>query len=350
MVQNGILLARDEINAKGGINGRRIELLIEDDGSNTDRAVRAFRKLAAAKVQAIIGPLSSGATMATAKLADQYGILQVVPTAHADKLRGISRNVFLMYPNTDNEARFIAEVATKRLNKKRVAILMPDNGFSDDFTTALSRYVQENGGTIVSNDRFKESTTNFRADIRKLRDLKPDVLIIPSFLPVAPVAVAREIANQGFVVTVISKGAACLTALLSFGELVLPANVRENFFFVNETFDRDRSRGASMEQFMTSYQRRFNSTPHPYSAMGSAAVSVVRNAIESTSAVGAAREQGGNEVTRLREAIGRSEIETAFGTVKFDANQVNTGVGFSLYKLNTDKSARARRGELVLVQ
>jgi branched-chain amino acid transport system substrate-binding protein len=339
LVQNGILLAVDEINAKGGVNGRKIVLSVEDDGSNTQRAVRAFRKLAESKVQAIIGPLSSGGTMATAKLADQFGIPQVVPTAHSAKLRGISRNVFLIYPNTDDEARFIAEVATKRLNKKRVAILMPDNQFSNEFTAALSNYVREGGGTIVANQRFKESATNFRADITRLRRLKPDVLVIPSFLPVAPVALAREIASQGFIVSVISKGAACLTALLALDDLVLPASVRDNMFFVNETFGKDHRGIAPMQEFITSYQRRFRSAPSPYSAMGSASVDVVRNAIE----------RGGSESASIQQALGRTEVETAFGTVRFNENQVNTGIGFSLYRLNTERS-KARRGELVLVQ
>jgi branched-chain amino acid transport system substrate-binding protein len=339
LVQNGILLARDDINANGGINGRKIELVFEDDGSDARRAVKAFQKLAASKVQVIIGPLSSGATMATATLADRYGIPQVVPTAHSANLRGLSRNVFLIYPNNNQEARYIAEVATKKLNKKRVAVLMPDNQFSGEFSTALARYVRGNGGTVVADQRFRESTTDFSAIVTGLRRYKPDVLVIPSYLPVAPVAILREVARQKLAVSVIAGGAACSVALLSLQDLVLPPDIKSNIFFVNETFDRGQ-RSTSMQQFMDSYQRHFDTAPQPYSAMGNSAVYVVTDAIAKAGST-----RGG-----LQRALSNTNIDTAFGTVKFDASQVNAGVGFSLYQLNREPSAGAKAGQLVLVQ
>ncbi len=344
LVENGILLARDEINAKGGINGRNIELLIENDASNTGRAVKAFHKLAAAKVDMIIGPLSSGAAAATAALADRYDIPQVVPTAHSTKLRGISRNSFLIYPNQDDEARFIAGVATERLKKKRVAVFMPANSFSDQFTNALTRYVKEGGGTIVDNRRFKESTTNFRADVARIARTKPDVIVFPSFLPVAPVAITRELAAQNVSIIAVVKGAACALALQGLNELVLPAEFRENIFFVNETLDQRGS--VPMQEFLASYQKRFNEAAQPYAAMGSAAVYVAKDAIEKGTGQPAV---GPGQRGRLRTALSRAEVETAFGRVKFDQNQVNTGAGFSLYKLDVGRVGKGR-GELVPVQ
>jgi branched-chain amino acid transport system substrate-binding protein len=70
-VRDGMILAVEEINAQGGINGRKIELLLEDDGGDPKNAVNAFTKLATvSKVPVIIGPLSSGCSMATAPLAE----------------------------------------------------------------------------------------------------------------------------------------------------------------------------------------------------------------------------------------------------------------------------------------
>src|SRR5882724_6264232 len=77
-VRDGMLMAVDEVNAIGGIGGRKLELILEDDGGDPKLAVNAFTKLATiSKVPVTIGPLSSGASMATAPLADRYRVVQL---------------------------------------------------------------------------------------------------------------------------------------------------------------------------------------------------------------------------------------------------------------------------------
>lgn len=99
-VRDGMLLAVDEINAKGGINGRKIELLLEDDGGDPKVSVNAFTKLATvSKVPVIIGPLSSGASMATAPLANRYRVVQISTLAGTIDLTKAGDYAFRIYPS-----------------------------------------------------------------------------------------------------------------------------------------------------------------------------------------------------------------------------------------------------------
>jgi branched-chain amino acid transport system substrate-binding protein len=339
LVNNGILLARDEINAKGGINGRQIELLIEDDGSDSANAVKAYQKLVDAKVEAIIGPLSSGATAAIAPLADKSQIVEVVPTAHAQNLASISKNVFLIYPSTDAEAQFVANSATRQLKARRVALLEPNNQFTDSYVQAVRKHLTEAGATIVADERYDESTTDFQEQVKKISSSTPDVLITPSFLPVAPTAIIKSAAAINPRLKVMLRGAACTVALNSMDELVLPAAFRtNNIFIVNESFGNVQSGNAAFRSFATTFQSRFNAAPAPYSVAGYSAVNVVKNAIE----------KGGSGGEQMKRALTGGEFETAIGTVRFDQRQVNTAATFSLFKLG-DKGA-APAGQLVLVQ
>lgn len=129
-VKEGMLLAVDEINAKGGINGRKIELLLEDDAGDPKNAVNAFTKLATvSKVPIIIGPLSSGASMATAPLANQYKVVELATLAGTINLTNAGDYVFRIYPSSEIGSRYIAKMAVEKFKAKKAAILYPTNPF-----------------------------------------------------------------------------------------------------------------------------------------------------------------------------------------------------------------------------
>ena len=105
-VRDGILLAVDEINAAGGVDGRKLEVVMEDDGGDPKNSVNAFTKLATvSKVPVVIGPLSSGCSMATAPLAEQYKVVQISTLAGAIDLTKDRRFVFRIYPSSEVGSR-----------------------------------------------------------------------------------------------------------------------------------------------------------------------------------------------------------------------------------------------------
>ena len=124
-VRDGMLLAVDEINAKGGIGGRKIELLLEDDGGDPKNSVSAFTKLATvSKVPVVIGPLSSGASMATAPLAERYKVVQLSTLAGTIDLSKAGDYVFRIYPSSEIGSRYIAKIAIEKFKAKKAALRM----------------------------------------------------------------------------------------------------------------------------------------------------------------------------------------------------------------------------------
>ena len=119
--RDGVLLAVEEANATGGIKGRRIVLRVYDDGQNVERAVGAVEALAKDKVEAVIGPVTSGMGMAALPEATKRGLLLISPTITATSLRGHDDALFTISPSLAEMTRKSAEALYAR-GLRRVAV------------------------------------------------------------------------------------------------------------------------------------------------------------------------------------------------------------------------------------
>ena len=129
-VKNGMLLAVDEINNNGGVKGKKIKLIIEDDAGNPTTAVNAFEKLAGTdKVPMILGPLSSGCSMATAPVAEKNKVVQLSTLAGIPDLSKAGDYIFRIYPSSELGARFAAKQALEIFKPKKIAILFGCRSF-----------------------------------------------------------------------------------------------------------------------------------------------------------------------------------------------------------------------------
>lgn len=329
-VQKGIEMAVEEINEKGGINGRKIQLLVEDDASNKEQAVRAFEKLAnESKVAVVIGPLSSGASVATMPLANKYQVVQISPLAGHMDLTRADDYAFRVYTNEEIAARFLTKFATERFKAKRVAFMNQDFEFG-----ALNRqFVRENfrngGIEVVADELVKENQEDFRPQLTRIRAVKPDLLIYPSFFfeggGIKLTSQAEELLAGA--PNILIAGTACLSVLQS-----LNVSFPEHLYFANETFGHDHRDNPVMQDFITKYEKRFSTPATPHPAAAHATVYAVKSAME----------KGGFAGPQIKSALQNVDIETAFGRIKFDKNGGNIGASYSLYQLK-DK-------QLVLVQ
>lgn len=324
-VRDGLALAVQEINAKGG---RKIELVAEDDGSDPERAKQAFEKLAEAKVAAVIGPISSSATLATAPLAQRYRIPQISPIAHSSALRKAGDFTFLIFPTSEAAARETAKVALGRFKAKRVAILNPDTSFGKESTQALVGAFRGKA-EVVANETFAEGQKDFSAQVRSIVAAKPNVFIYPSYYEQESVEITRQfhaqsaaarpklaadrLAADDDIIIIIITGAAC-EALLQDKLLEDPA-LQKQLFFVNESFDT---------RFAGTFAKRFNSPASPYAAAAQSALAAVKNAIDKGGSV---------EPAVIDRTLHSSKVATAFGTVSFDQEGANVGSSFGLFQV-----------------
>ncbi len=178
---NGIQLAVDQINAKNGILGRKIELLTEDSTSgDAGTAVQKARKLIERdNVDLLVGNVNSALAQAMAQVSNEKGVLHIVPGGHTDPITGADCkwNVFRVCNTTRMEANAICPVLFKTYGKKW-HFITPDYAFGHTLYDGCAANLKKLGGTITGNELTPLGTTDFSAYLIKARAANPDVLIV----------------------------------------------------------------------------------------------------------------------------------------------------------------------------
>ena len=176
----GCELAIEQINAKGGILGRKAELLVEDSTSgDAGTAVQKARKLIERdKVDFLLGNVNSALALAMAQVSNEKGVLHVVPGGHTDAVTGTSChwNVFRVCNTTQMEANAVTPALIKNAGK-RWYYITPDYAFGHTLQAGLEKACAREGGTKVGGDLTPLGTTDFSSYLIKAQSAKPDVIV-----------------------------------------------------------------------------------------------------------------------------------------------------------------------------
>jgi branched-chain amino acid transport system substrate-binding protein len=179
--QIGAQLALDQINAKGGILGRKVELLIEDSTS-ADAAVavqKANKLIDRDKVNFLLGNINSGLAQAMANVAFEKGVFHVVPGGHTDSVTGTQChwNVFRVCNTTRMETNSVSKLLLSSYGKKWYFITT-DYAFGHSLQQGFEASLQAAGGTKVGGDMVPLQSTDFSSYLIKAQSTKPDALIL----------------------------------------------------------------------------------------------------------------------------------------------------------------------------
>jgi len=176
----GCQLAVEEINAKGGILGRPVELISEDSTSgDAGTAVQKARKLIEGdKVDFLVGNVNSALALAMAQVSNEKGVLHLVPGGHTDAITGASChwNVFRVCNTTQMEANAVAASLIKDYGKKFYYIT-PDYAFGHTLEAGMIKATAALGGTRVGGDLTPLGTADFSASLINAQAASPDVIV-----------------------------------------------------------------------------------------------------------------------------------------------------------------------------
>lgn len=179
--RNGVTLAVELRNKAGGVKGRQVELLAEDDQQNPAMARQAVGKLIDLKVDALIGPMTSAMAMVVVPLVNQAQLVMVSPTVTTNSLSGLDDYFFRVLPATSRYAKKDAKYHFDRLGLRRVAAVVDVNnrayteGWLADYRSAFA----VGGGEIVDRVDFSSSGEVLFADLaRRLLASQPDGILI----------------------------------------------------------------------------------------------------------------------------------------------------------------------------
>ncbi len=181
--RNGVQLATEEVNRDGGIGGRPVDLLIEDNGQTAEGAVAATRKLMAAGAGAIIGHMTSTMTIAALEAIDDEEFLLISPTSSTHELTGIDDAFLRVLPSNVSETDALARYAGNRLGLRRMAAVYDRSNpaYTEPWIEHFRSAFEAAGGRIISVLPYTSGPEiSFAGLTRKLLADQPDSLILVS--------------------------------------------------------------------------------------------------------------------------------------------------------------------------
>lgn len=300
--QIGFQKAVDEINAKGGVNGRRFEIEIKDtQGDAVVSANMATNFAEDESIMAILGDFTSGACKATAEIVDRYGIVQLSPTASAPDYANMSKYCFSIMGRQDVEAPFLAKYLLKKyLGAQKIAVIRVD---SDWGLSCYDNFIMqaEKEGLDVTVEKYATGEKDFSSLITKMRSIDPDCLVVMDQGD-SVAAIFNQADAAGWDIRHVALGPGTSEQLIS--QLTTPDNmIVTSPFFFDENDKKLNDWAKSFEE-----EAGFKPTIHPACAYD--CVYLIADAVERI---------GDGEISReaIRQALAESKNEGITGALDF---------------------------------
>ena len=271
----GIKLAVDEINAKGGINGKKVKLESMDDKGDATEASNAYNKLAGDNnVLAVAGPTISATTAAVAPLADQSKLPAIAPAATSDSIETggyMFRTCFKDSYQGEVAARFAAE----NLKVKKVAVLYgTGDPYSSGVGEAFAKAAEKLGLEVVDKESSSSADdTEYSAQLQKIQASGAELLYAPYYYSVAGpyiIPQARSVGFEGYVMGPDGYDGLKLTGDKS----------QYNKTYYTTHYSADDNTNTKVQDFIKSYKSKNNAEPNTFDALGYDTIYMIKQAIE----------------------------------------------------------------------
>lgn len=281
---NGIKQAIDEINKNGGVLGKQLKLILEDEKGDTQEAINAYNKLIEAGAQVIIGDVTSGPSVAIAELANRDNILMITPTGTQLDITENKPSVFRAAFTDPFQGQILAKYAKENLAASTVAILSnTSSDYSQGVKEAFIKGAEANGLTIIANESYGSADKDFRVQLTTIAAKNPDVLLIPDYYETIAL-IAPQAREVGIESTFIGPDGwdgivAQLTTRLADDALVKEAifSVEDAVFTNHYSLDDP---DENIQGFIKNYNELYGENPASFAALGYDAAYMVKDTIE----------------------------------------------------------------------
>ena len=285
---NGIMLAVDEINGGGGVDGRKIRIITEDDQSKSEEAANAVTKLISQNnVIAVLGEVASSASLAAAPICQSNKVPMITPSSTNERVTQVGDYIFRMCFIDPYQGEAMANYLSGQLGMKRAAVLID---VKSDYSTGLAanfeRVFIANGGQIVGKQSYAQGDSDFRSQLTTLKSSNPEVIFVPGYYnDIGQIAIqARDL---GMKQPLAGGDGWESPKLIEIGGKALEGCFYSNHYHIDDPT-------PAVREFVQKYKERFGAAPDSLAALGYDATRVLAEAI---------KRAGTTDGAKLRDAI-----------------------------------------------
>lgn len=317
-MKNGAQLAVNEINAAGGVNGRKLQLEVQDDACDATTAVAAANKLVTDGVVASVGGYCSGATLPTLPIFNEAKIPMVIPAANSNELvKQKLPGVFLINGTGTQQAAAAVKYAQKS-GVKTVAAINDATAYSKDLADSFAQQAKDAGLTVDFNAVITPGENDYSAVATQLAGAKPDLVYWTGYYQEGGL-IARQSKDAGFSGTFLVGDGSVDAKFAEIAGKGYTDHVLGTF-----TQTPDMLKGA--EQWIADYKKLAGAAPGPYSTQSYDAVKVVAEAMKTAK---------GTDFDGVVKALqGLKDFKTLSGPLTFMPDHTRSGGGFVIVSID----------------
>jgi branched-chain amino acid transport system substrate-binding protein len=258
----GVRIAAEEINAAGGVLGRKIRLVVEDDQGKGEEAATVVTKLITSNdVAALIGENSSNQSLAAAPIAQANGVPMISPSSTNPAVTEKGEYIFRVCFTDPYQGKALAAFARRNLKLDTAAILQDQkNDYSVGLSEVFRREFESLGGKIVAQQSYSGGDTEFRPQLTTIKKASPQALFIPGFYTeVGQIAIqARDL---GLTVPLLGGDGWDSPAVIKIGGRSIEGSYFSDHYFVGDT-------RPVVQKFVTEFEKRHGTKPEATAALG----------------------------------------------------------------------------------
>ena len=275
-IKMGAELARDQINAAGGINGRDLELRIEDDeGKDTQAATAANRLASDDSIVAVVGHYNSACSAAGREIYKQAGVLQLSPGSTNINICRLSEWTFRNLYHDGYQGVSIARYIKNVLGHDSAAVFYEDDDYGQGLRDAFVEEAGKIGLEIVDVEPYiREQTRDYTIPLNKMLEKNPGIVFIAGLYGEAA-TIAQQSRGKNIDIPFLGGDGLYSPELINIGEEAVEGMLLTTPFIVHPTIG-----GELAQDFMKAFQEKYNIDPVTWSALAYDAVNMVADAIK----------------------------------------------------------------------
>lgn len=305
--KNGVEMAADEINKAGGINGRQIQIITEDDQGEPNKAATVVTKLINQdKVVALLGEVASSNSLAAAPKAQEAKIPMISPSSTNPAVTQVGDYIFRVCFIDPFQGEVMAKFAANNLKAKRAAILYD---FNSDYSRGLYEFFKRSftglGGEVVAERSYTQGDRDFSGQLTAIRAANVDVIYVPGYYGEVGV-IANQTKQLGIKAPLLGGDGWDAPQLWQLGGASLNGDYISNHYSVDDP-------SPAIRKFVADYEARYKVLPDALAALGYDSMKVLADAINRA---------GGTDSAKLRDAIAAtSNFPGVTGQITIDAER-----------------------------